>query len=81
MLVADGQALFETAAICEFLDETHSPALLPAEPFERARQRAWLGVANDLTIAQYKLLGIAEASAFETARAELDAILARSRTP
>lgn len=42
VLVADGVALFESAAICEFLDETHLPRLIPSDPFERARQRGWV---------------------------------------
>src|SRR5580698_8911864 len=56
VLCADGVALFESAAICEFLDETHPPPLIPTDPFERARQRAWVEVANDLLIAQFNLL-------------------------
>jgi glutathione S-transferase len=46
VLLADGVALFESAAICESLDETHPPRLVPADPFERARQRAWVEVAT-----------------------------------
>jgi glutathione S-transferase len=61
VLVADGVALFESAAICEFLDETHPPRLVPADPFERAIQRAWVEVANDLLVAQFKAFAAAEA--------------------
>lgn len=77
VLVANGQALFESAAICEFLDETNPPAVLPADPFERARQRAWVEVANDLLIAQYKALVATEAAELETARTSVDASLGR----
>lgn len=50
------------------LDETHPPRLIADEPFRRARQRAWIEVANDLMAAQYTLLtapesGVAEAIA------------------
>jgi len=55
VLLVDGQPLFESQAIIEFLDETHPPSLLGTEPFERARQRAWVEVANDLSNAQYRL--------------------------
>jgi glutathione S-transferase len=55
VLVADGVPLFESAAICEFIDETHAPRMLPDDPFERARQRAWVELASDLLMAQYKL--------------------------
>ncbi len=55
MLLVDGQPLFESQAIIEFLDETHPPSLLGTDPFERARQRAWVAVADDLSNAQYRL--------------------------
>jgi glutathione S-transferase len=55
VLLVDGQPLFESMAIMEFLDETEPPSLLPADPFSRARQRAWVAVANDLSNAQYRL--------------------------
>jgi glutathione S-transferase len=77
VLVADGVALFESAAICEFLDETQPPRLVPADPFERARQRAWVEVANDLLAAQFKAFAAAEEAAAEKARAEVDALLDR----
>jgi glutathione S-transferase len=56
VLLVDGQPLFESMAIIEFLDETVPPSLLPAEPIARARQRAWVEVANDLSNAQWRLL-------------------------
>ena len=41
VLEADGQALFQSMAILEWLEEAHpSPPLLPAAPFDRARVRA-----------------------------------------
>ncbi len=55
VLLVDGRPLFESQAIIEFLDETHPPSLLGTEPFERARQRAWVAVADDLSNAQYRL--------------------------
>ena len=77
VLVADGVALFESAVICEFLDETHPPHLVPAEPFERARQRGWVEVANDLLAAQFRTLAAAAPDEAEKQRAALDALLAR----
>jgi glutathione S-transferase len=55
VLLVDGQPLFESQAIIEFIDETHPPSLLGTDPFERARQRAWVEMANDLSNAQYRL--------------------------
>lgn len=42
VLVIDGkEALFESNAIAEYLDETAAPRLHPADPLVRARNRAW----------------------------------------
>ena len=54
LLLVDGRPLFESQAIIEFLDETHPPPLLGTDPFERARQRGWVEMANDLSNAQYR---------------------------
>lgn len=42
VLVVDGEPIFESAVICEYLDETIDPRLHPDEPLERARHRAWI---------------------------------------
>jgi glutathione S-transferase len=42
VLLAQEHALFESAVICEYLDEVHGPRLHPADPLERARHRAWM---------------------------------------
>jgi glutathione S-transferase len=77
VLVADGVALFESAAICEFLDETNPPRLIPADPFERARQRAWVEVANDLLGAQFKAFAAADPVEAANTGAVLRALLVR----
>jgi glutathione S-transferase len=41
LLVGD-EPLFESAVICEYLDETLAPRLHPADALQRARQRAWM---------------------------------------
>lgn len=48
VLLVGGEAIFESAVICEYLDETHGPAMLPAAPLERARHRAWIEFASQL---------------------------------
>jgi glutathione S-transferase len=40
-------ALFESAAILEFLEDTQPHPLHPADPVERARHRAWIGFASE----------------------------------
>lgn len=42
MLLVEGHALFESAAICEYLDETTLPRLHPANAAQRAKHRAWM---------------------------------------
>jgi glutathione S-transferase len=48
--VTDGagaeHVLFESAAICEYLDETNPPSMLPADPLTRAKERAWMEFAS-----------------------------------
>jgi glutathione S-transferase len=77
VLVADGVAIFESAVINEFLDETHPPRMLPEDPFERAVQRAWVEVANDLFAAQYKVFAAPNAAELEAATTALEPVLAR----
>ena len=39
--IDEKEALFESNAIAEYLDETASPRLHPEDPVARARNRAW----------------------------------------
>ena len=41
-----GEVLFESAVICEYLEDTLPPALHPASALERARHRAWIELAS-----------------------------------
>ena len=77
VLLADGTAIFESAVINEFLDETHAPRIAPEDPFERARQRAWVEVTNDHLIAQYKLVAAKTDEELTSARDALNPVLAR----
>lgn len=46
LLIVDGQVLFESAVICDYLDEVEAPRLHPADPLARARHRAWIEFAS-----------------------------------
>ena len=52
LLVVGDDVLFESAVICEYLDDTVTPRLHPEDPLERARHRAWIefgsAVLNDI---------------------------------
>jgi glutathione S-transferase len=42
VLLADDEPVFESAVICEYLDDTIAPRLHPADPLQRARHRGWM---------------------------------------
>jgi len=46
VLLVDGQAIFESAVICEYLDETTPHRLHPEAALERAQHRAWIEFAS-----------------------------------
>ena len=52
LLRVDGEVIFESAVILEYLEETQAPALHPGDPLQRARHRGWIefgsGVLADL---------------------------------
>lgn len=52
VLVVDGHAIFESAVILEYLEETEANPLHPVDPLRRAEHRAWIefgsAVLNDI---------------------------------
>ena len=46
VLKTGGAAIFESAVICEYLEDTLAPALHPADPLARAQHRAWIEFAS-----------------------------------
>jgi glutathione S-transferase len=52
LLVVGDDVLFESAVICEYLDDTVGPRLHPEDALERARHRAWIefgsAILNDI---------------------------------
>ncbi len=42
VLLVDGQPIFESAVICEYLDDTLLPALHPQNALTRAQHRSWM---------------------------------------
>lgn len=56
--------LFESAAICEYLDEISSSPLLPADPVARAKARAWVEFASGTLADVAALYGAPDAAAF-----------------
>jgi len=46
VLRVDGEAIFESAVICEYLDETAAPRLHPEDALQRARHRSWIAFGS-----------------------------------
>ncbi|HSV46052.1 MAG TPA: glutathione S-transferase family protein [Ramlibacter sp.] len=46
VLLVDGAPVFESAVICDYLDETLAPRLHPADALARARHRGWVAFAS-----------------------------------
>ncbi len=48
VLITQGEAIFESAVICEYLEDTIAPALHPASPLARAKHRGWIEFGSSL---------------------------------
>lgn len=48
VLLVDDEAIFESAVICEYLEDTALPRLHPANALQRARHRAWMEFGSTL---------------------------------
>lgn len=46
VLLTEGRPLFESAVITEYLDEVTPGSLHPSDPYDRARNRAWIEYAS-----------------------------------
>jgi glutathione S-transferase len=73
VLLAGAVAVFESAVICEYLDETRAPQLHPADALERARHRAWMEFGSTVLACIAGLYGARDAPALQARRAELRA--------
>ena len=48
MLLVEGKAVFESAVILEYLEDTLAPALHPADALARADHRAWIEFGSSI---------------------------------
>lgn len=75
VLITEGEAIFESLVILEYLDEITAPRLLPEAPLARAKQRMWCALADDLLAVHYKIATAetpaARATAIEDSRGVL----------
>lgn len=77
VLLVDGMPIFESAVICEYLDETAAPRLHPADAIERARHRSWIEFGSQLLNGIGGLYSAADEAGLEARRAELAARFAQ----
>lgn len=79
LLVGD-HAIFESAVILEYLEETQANPLHPADPLQRAEHRAWIefgsAVLNDIA----GLYSAPDETAFKAKATQLEARFARLET-
>ena len=71
VLLVDGQPVFESAAICEYLDETLLPRLHPAGALERAQHRAWMEFGSAVLNTIWAYYTAPDATTLEARREEL----------
>ena len=53
VLLVDDEPLFESMVICEYLDEITEGSLYPQDPFQKAKNRAWIEFGNDILSTTY----------------------------
>jgi glutathione S-transferase len=75
VLQVEGQALFESAAILDYLDDTRPPRLHPADPLRRADHRAWIAFGSAVLDGIAGLYGAPDQAVFGTRRERLVVLL------
>jgi glutathione S-transferase len=71
VLLVGGQPIFESAVICEYLDETAGPRLHPQDALERARHRGWMEFGSAVLNTIAALYNAPDASALAAKVADL----------
>ncbi|MBC8519261.1 MAG: glutathione S-transferase family protein [Gammaproteobacteria bacterium] len=67
LLKVDGEVLFESAVISEFIDETTAGSLHPEDAFQRARNRSWIEYASSCLEVLFTLNTSADTEEFDDA--------------
>ncbi|MDJ0755605.1 MAG: glutathione S-transferase family protein [Ardenticatenaceae bacterium] len=77
LIVDDDKAIFESSVINELLSELSEPMLHPADPIERAINRAWIAYAAQLQGMLYRLESAPNEAAFLEYQQRLRKLLLR----
>ncbi|MFP4295078.1 MAG: glutathione S-transferase family protein [Halothiobacillaceae bacterium] len=75
LLRADGEVLFESAVINEFIDEVTPGRLMPEDALTRARHRAWIEIGASCIGAMFQAVSSKDEDGFEAGRQELARLL------
>lgn len=65
LLKVNGEVLFESTIINEYLDEVYPPALHPRDPLLRARHRGWIEFGSNMLVEQAKALLAKDEDSFQ----------------
>lgn len=77
VLRVDDVTLFESAVIMEYIDETTPPHLHPTDCLQRALNRAWMKVGEELLMSQYRYATAQTEEIFTLSQREITDGLAR----
>lgn len=77
VLKVDGEILFESAVINEYLDEITGGELQPKNPLARAKNRAWIEVASNMLGNSYMMKTATDQDKYEKYRDQLVSQLQR----
>ena len=73
-------AIFDSAVICEYLDEMHPPQLHPSNPLRRAQHRSWMAYGSALLQSVGAFFKARDAATQEERRQEVLRLLHRLET-
>ena len=71
VLLVDGEPVFESAVICEYLDETLAPRMHVDDPLRRARERGWMEFGSAVLETIWRYYTAADAAALQMQRGAL----------
>jgi len=71
VLLVDEDAVFESAVICEYLDDTLLPRLHPGDALQRAQHRAWMEFGSSVLNTIAAFYNAPDAAALQSRREEL----------
>ena len=71
VLLVEGDAIFESAVICEYLDDTLLPRLHPLDALKRAQHRAWMEFGSGVLSTIAGIYNAPDAASLQSRREEL----------